>query len=405
MLLFRLTTEAYRQLICIICFLVNRHKAHLFKKHQTATTGMLEEIKNLQANSAREIAEAKDSGVLENLWRKYLGRNGQLRDFSLKLKNMTPEDRASGGKIINEARQLLEQAIGRRKSQLQINNSSAPETMALDLTLPATDQKINFGHLHPHTQMKDRVAEIFQSMGFQILDGREVEDEHYAFDVLNIPASHPARDMWDTFWLQTKTQINADIRENLRSNPRESAFGRRESALLLRPHTTSTQVRVMEKQKPPLRVCVIGKCYRHEATDASHEHSFYQIDGFVVDQNISVANLIYTLNTFLAHIFGQEVKTRLRPSYFPFTEPSFELDFACLNCGGKGCQVCAQSGWVEILGCGMIHPKVLAAAGYPKGECTGFAFGVGLDRLVMMKHKIDDIRWFNSGDLRFLRQF
>ncbi|MCX6740863.1 MAG: phenylalanine--tRNA ligase subunit alpha, partial [Candidatus Parcubacteria bacterium] len=318
---------------------------------------MLEEIKNLQTNALKEIAEAKDLAALENLWRKYLGRNGQLRDFSLKLKDMTAEDRASGGKIINEARQSLEQAIGRRKSQLQTSSSSAPETAELDLTLPATDQKINFGHLHPHTQMRARVAEIFQSMGFQVLEGPEVESEHYAFDVLNIPASHPARDMWDTFWLDAKA----------------TKLGK----LLLRPHTTAMQVRVMEKQEPPLRACVIGKCYRHEATDAGHEHSFYQIDGFVVDQNISVANLIYTLNTFLAHIFGQEIKTRLRPSYFPFTEPSFELDFACLNCGGQGCPVCGQSGWVEMLGCGMIHPNVLAAAGYPKGKYTGFAFGIG----------------------------
>jgi phenylalanyl-tRNA synthetase alpha chain len=345
---------------------------------------MLEELKKIQTEALKEIVSINSADSLENFERKYLGRNGQLRDFSLKLKDMTAEERVNGGKIINEVRQALEQAIGQRKEQMQ-SNISVSNTADLDLTLPSTDQKVRLGHQHPHTQTKNQVAEIFQSMGFQVLEGPEVENEHYAFDVLNIPASHPARDMWDTFWLDTKI----------------TKLGK----LLLRPHTTSMQVRVMEKQKLPLRACVIGKCYRHESTDASHEHSFYQIDGFVVDQNISVANLIYTLNTFLAHIFGQEVKTRLRPSYFPFTEPSFELDFACLACGGKGCPVCGQTGWVEMLGCGMIHPKVLAAAGYPKGKYTGFAFGVGLDRLVMMKHKIDDIRWFNSGDLRFLRQF
>jgi len=346
---------------------------------------MLEELKNLQTEALKEIAGVNNLDSLENFWRKYLGRNGQLRDFSLKLKDLSAEERASGGKIINEVRQALEQALDQRKNQLQVKGSSISEKEDLDLSLPSTEQKINFGHLHPHTQMKARVADIFQSMGFQVLEGREIENEHYNFDVLNIPANHPARDMWDTFWLDAKA----------------TKLGK----LLLRTHTSAMQVRVMEKQKPPLRVCVIGKCYRHEATDAKHEHSLYQIEGFVVDQDVSVANLLYTLNTFLNHLFSQKLTVRLRPSYFPFTEPSFELDFACLNCGGKGCPVCGQSGWVEMLGCGMIHPKVLAAAGYSTGKYTGFAFGVGLDRLVMMKHKINDIRWFNSGDLRFLKKF
>ncbi|MCX7778829.1 MAG: hypothetical protein N2259_01120 [Patescibacteria group bacterium] len=175
--------------------------------------------------------------------------------------------------------------------------------------------------------------------------------------------------------------------------------------LLLRTHTSNMQVRVMEKRKPPLRVCVIGKCFRHEATDASHEHTLYQIEGFVVDEKISLANLIYTIKSFLNALYKREIKIRIRPGYFPFVEPGLEVDMACENCLGKGCSICKNSGWLEILGAGMIHPKVFESAGYPKNRYTGFAFGVGLDRLVMMRHKIDDIRWFHSGDLKFIRQF
>ena len=233
--------------------------------------------------------------------------------------------------------------------------------------------------------MREKVVDIFYSMGFDILQGHELETDYYNFEALNIPSGHPARDMWDTFYIKQKIL--------------------KKYKPLLRTHTSAMQVRVMEKSKPPLKICVIGKCFRHEATDVSHEHTLYQIEGFVVDKKISVANLIYTLQEFLNILFKQDVKIRVRPSYFPFTEPSFEIDFSCLKCNGRGCSICSNTGWVEILGCGMIHPNVFKAAGYAKGVYTGFAFGIGLDRLVMMKHKIDDIRWFHSSDLRFLHQF
>ncbi len=379
-----------------------------------------EELQNIKTEALKEIESAYSLDLLENIWRKYLGRHSRIRDYSLKLKSLSGEERSRAGKLINEFKSSLEAIITDKKNKLESVGQRGSKEIP-DLTLSLVDQKINFGHLHPHTLVKYRVAEIFHSMGFEILEGPEVENEYYNFDALNMPETHPARDMWDTFWLQPQTRTYADKNADLRGQERGltrktdadqrgkslrgSALSQRQSTLLLRTHTTNMQVRVMEKQKPPLRVCVIGKCYRHEATDASHEHSLYQIDGFAVDENISVANLIYTLKTFLRHLFGQEVKVRLRPSYFPFTEPSFELDFSCLKCGGAGCPVCGRSGWVEILGCGMIHPNVFSAAGYPRGKYTGFAFGIGLDRLVMMRYKIDDIRWFHSGDLRFLKQF
>ena len=384
---------------------------------------MRKELQQLKKQFLEELQKAEDLEFIEKIWRRYLGRKGELRGFIDKLKNLSKDERAKIGQLINEVKKELEQKIIDKKSQLtnlqtpqqnlRFATGQAYKLETIDITLPG--QKPEYGHLHPHTQMKYRVAEIFHSMGFEVLEGPEVETDYYNFEALNIPEGHPARDMWDTFYL--KTRINADfdadqrgfISENQRSNQRKSA-------LLLRAHTSAMQVRVMEKRQPPLKICVIGKCYRHEATDASHEHSLYQIEGFAVDKEISVANLIYTLKSFLDSLFGQEVKVRLRPSYFPFTEPSFEMDFGCLNCHGRGivrrssgsegrCPVCNQTGWVEMLGCGMIHPKVFEYAGYPKGAYTGFAFGVGLDRLVMMRHKIDDIRWFHSGDLRFLRQF
>ncbi|MCH7759212.1 phenylalanine--tRNA ligase subunit alpha [Patescibacteria group bacterium] len=342
-------------------------------------------IKQIQNNALKEIKEVKGADFLENIWRKYLGRqDGRLTKVLRGIKNLPVDQRPKVGYLANRARNKIEKELERKKHQLAIHRPQSTVNNALDITLPG--KKIEFGHLHPHTQMRKQVAEIFYSMGFDVLEGRELETDYYNFETLNIPAGHPARDMWDTFYLKSKVQ-------------------NQKSKLLLRTHTSAMQVRVMEKQKPPLKVCVIGKCFRHEATDTSHEHTLYQIEGFVVDKEITIAHLIYTLKEFLSVLFGTQVKTRFRPSYFPFTEPSFEVDFACLNCQEKGCSVCCQTGWVEILGCGMVHPKVFESAGYPRGAYTGFAFGVGLDRLVMMKHKIDDIRWFHSGDLRFLRQF
>ncbi len=356
---------------------------------------MEDQIQQLKENALKKVAEAKDSAFLEIVWRKYLGRkDGQLNKILRGIKDLSAEEKPKIGGLANQAREEIEEKIEEKRHELAGSGQSAAGE-DIDITLPG--KKPEIGHLHPHTQLRAEVARIFCSMGFEILEGKELETDYYNFEAINIPEGHPARDMWDTFWIRQK--------KNKGKNTKSGKRNKDEGKLLLRTHTSAMQVRVMEKQKPPLRVCVIGKCFRHEATDASHEHTLYQIEGFVVDKEITVANLIYTLKNFLDALFGQSVRVRLRPSYFPFTEPSFEMDFACLNCGGKGCPACSQTGWVEILGCGMINPKVYESAGYPKGAYTGFAFGVGLDRLAMMKHKIDDIRWFHSGDLRFIKQF
>lgn len=344
---------------------------------------MLAQIQQIKEEAKKEILQANDLLFLENLERKYLGRNGQLRDLILKLKDLSDQQKREFGQTINDTRKEIEALIGQKKSQ--ISNLKSGADQVIDVSLPA--EKISVGHLHPSTQLKNEVVDIFTSMGFEILEGPEVDNEYYNFETLNIPADHPARDMWDTFYLvnNKKTITN--------------------NKLLLRTHTSNMQVRVMEKRKPPLKICVIGKCFRHEATDAKHEHTLYQIEGFVIDEKISLANLIYTLKTFLAALYKKEIKVRIKPSYFPFVEPGLDIEMGCLNCNGQGCVVCKGSGWIEILGAGMIHPKVLEYAGYSRGKYTGFAFGVGLDRLAMMKYKIDDIRRLHAGDLRFIRQF
>jgi len=340
---------------------------------------MINQIKQLKSKALEQINQIKNKADLDKVWRQYLGRqNGELTKLLRGLKDLSVKEKPKVGSLANQVKQEINQAIDIKRQEL-FSSGSKVKSETLDFTLPG--KKVELGHLHPLTQGKQMAADIFLSMGFEILEGPEFETDYYNFEALNIPKGHPSRDMWDTFYIKSK------------------------KGELLRTHTSPMQTRVMEKKKPPLKVCVIGKCFRHEATDASHEHTFYHIEGFVVDKEISVANLIYTLKTFLNALFKTEVKIRVRPSYFPFTEPSFEVDFACLNCGGKGCPVCSQTGWVEILGAGMIHPEVFKQAGYVKGKYTGFAFGIGLDRLIMMKHKIDDIRLLHSSDLRFIRQF
>jgi phenylalanyl-tRNA synthetase alpha chain len=344
---------------------------------------MLAQIQQIRTEAKKEITEAKDLLALENLERKYIGRSSQLRDLTLKLKDLNDEQKRETGQMLNDIRKEIEALILNRRNTFNDVGSKLHDN--LDISLPG--EKFSYGHLHPSTQLKNEVSDIFSSMGFEILEGPEVDNEYYNFETLNIPADHPARDMWDTFYLTNN-------KEPITSNK-----------LLLRTHTSNMQVRVMEKRKPPLKVCVIGKCFRHEATNATHEHSLYQIEGFVIDEKISLANLIYTLKTFLTALYHKEVNVRVRPAYFPFVEPGLEVDMSCVYCGGKGCSICKGSGWIELLGAGMIHPKVFDYAGYPKNKYTGFAFGVGLDRLVMMKHRIDDIRRLHGGDLRFMRQF
>lgn len=264
-----------------------------------------------------------------------------------------------------------------------------------DITAPG--KKPVSGRLHPLTQTRQEVEEIFQSMGFSVAEGPEIETEWYNFDALNIPKDHPARDQWDTFWI--KSQIpNSKSKIN-------SKFKSQNSKLLLRTHTSPVQIRYMESHKPPLRIIAPGTVYRHEATDASHEFQLSQVEGLMVDKNISVPNFKAVVGEFFKRFFKKPVKIRLRPDFFPFTEPSFDVSISCLVCGGKGCPACKNSGWVELAGAGMVHPNVFKNVGLNPKEWKGWAFGFGLERLTMMKYRIDDIRLFRWGDLRFLNQF
>jgi phenylalanyl-tRNA synthetase alpha chain len=340
---------------------------------------MLEEsIQELESRSLARIAAATSEEELEAVRVDALGRKGPLAQAGKEMGKLAAEDRARFGKLLNSAKQNLEQAIGAAKQTLADAALRARlDVEWIDLTLPAPGARR--GHLHPITRIQRELEDLFSSLGFAVLDGPEVEDEYHNFDALNIPPDHPARDMQDTFWL--------------------------DGGNLLRTHTSPVQVRGMERLGPPLRMIAPGRVFRNESVDASHEHTFYQLEGMMIDRDVSVANLLYFMKTLLTAIFHRDVTVRLRPGYFPFVEPGFELDIQCLICGGPGCPVCKQSGWVELLPCGLVNPKVLSMSGIDPEIWGGFAFGLGLTRLAMMRYGIDDIRHLNGGDLRFLEQF
>ncbi len=340
---------------------------------------MLEDqIQQLQAGALERIQQATNIAELGAVSLQVLGRKGSLAQISKEFGKLTPEERAGAGKALNAAKEAIDSAFGLRKQAFDADALNVRlESEWIDLTLPAPGPRP--GSLHPVTQVQMEIEDLFTSLGFAVLDGPEVETEYHNFDALNIPATHPARDMQDTFWL---TDGN-----------------------LLRTHTSPVQVRGMERLGPPLRMIAPGRVFRNEEVDASHEHTFYQVEGMMVDRNVSVAHMLYFMKTLLSAIFRREVTIRLRPGYFPFVEPGFELDIQCLICGGPGCAVCKQSGWVELMPCGLVHPNVLHMSGIDPDEWGGFAFGLGLTRLAMMRYAIDDIRLFESGDLRFLRQF
>jgi phenylalanyl-tRNA synthetase alpha chain len=336
------------------------------------------QIAQLESATLARIHAAKNLDELEVVRVDVLGRKGSLAQFSKEFGKLTPDERASAGKALNAAKQSLESAFDVRKQAF--SSEALDERLQaewIDLTLPAPGPRP--GSLHPVTHVQREIEDLFTSLGFAVLDGPEVETEYHNFDALNIPADHPARDMQDTFWLSDGN--------------------------LLRTHTSPVQVRGMERLGPPLRMIAPGRVFRNEEVDASHEHTFYQVEGMMVDRNVSVAHLLYFMKTLLSAIFHREVTVRLRPGYFPFVEPGFELDIQCLICGGPGCPVCKQSGWVELMPCGLVHPNVLRMSGIDPDLWGGFAFGLGLTRLAMMRYGIDDIRLFTSGDLRFLRQF
>jgi phenylalanyl-tRNA synthetase alpha chain len=340
---------------------------------------MLEEtLTELQQSAVARLNSATTPEELEQIRVEALGRKGTLANISKEMGRIPAEDRARIGKLLNQVRESLEAALERRKQQFAAAAlRSRLDAEWVDLTLPAPGPRP--GSLHPITQIQNEIEQLFLSLGFAILDGPEVETEYHNFDALNIPADHPARDMQDTFWL--------------------------DGGNLLRTHTSPVQVRGMEKLGPPLRMIAPGRVFRNESVDASHEHTFYQLEGMMVDRDVSIAHLIYFMKTLLTAMFHRDVTVRLRPGYFPFVEPGFELDIQCLICGGPGCPVCKQSGWVELLPCGLVNPNVLRMSGIDPEEWNGFAFGLGLTRLVMMRYGIDDIRHLQSGDLRFLNQF
>jgi phenylalanyl-tRNA synthetase alpha chain len=339
---------------------------------------MEQQIADVQNAALDRIAAVQTLEDLESIRVETLGRKGSLAQFSKGFGKLTPEERASAGKALNAAKDAIEQALEGKKQAFAdqaLRRRLASEW--IDLTLPAPGPRP--GSLHPVTQIQNEIEDLFTSLGFAVLDGPEVETEYHNFDALNIPPEHPARDMQDTFWLQDGN--------------------------LLRTHTSPVQVRGMERLGPPLRMIAPGRVFRNEEVDASHEHTFYQVEGMMVDRDVSVAHLIYFMKTLLSAIFKREVTVRLRPGYFPFVEPGFELDIKCLICGGPGCSVCKQSGWVELMPCGLVHPNVLRMSGIDPDAWSGFAFGLGLTRLAMMRYGIDDIRLLQSGDLRFLNQF
>lgn len=345
-----------------------------------------EKLNNIKKNALLDLEKAGSISDLEKLQIKYFGRKqGELNNILRGLSELGSEERREIGGLANSVKGDLAAAFDGKKKSL---SGKSVKKEFFDVTAPGI--KPPKGHLHPITKIRMEVEDIFKSMGFRVWEGNELTDINYNFLSLNFPENHPAMDSYDTFFVKDP------------SDEKEKKLG---DKLVMRAHTSNMQVKIMENEKPPLRVVVPGRCFRNEATDASHEHTFYQMEGFLVDENVSIANLIYIQKTFLSKIFGKEVKVRLRPGYFPFVEPGFELDSSCVFCEGKGCRVCKGTGWVELIPCGMIHPKVFESAGYPKEKYTGFAFGMGLNRLVMMKYGINDIRLFMSGDLRFINQF
>ncbi|NQV13010.1 MAG: phenylalanine--tRNA ligase subunit alpha [Parcubacteria group bacterium] len=347
---------------------------------------MQEQIEKIKQGALTEIGRCQSEKELEKILYKYLGRkDGQLTAILRGVSELPEEQRQTIGSLANKARAEIDQALQKKKAGMA--NAGAAQTGYFDVTVPGA--KPTTGHMHPLTRIRLEVQDIFKSMGFKVYEGNELTDLYYNFLSLNFPDNHPAMDSYDTFF------IKEDPKKKIKPEERR----------MMRAHTSNMQVRIMEQNKPPLKVIVPGRCFRNEATDASHDHTFHQVEGFVVDENISIANLVYTQKALLSKIFGQEVKVRLRPGYFPFVEPGFELDCSCIICGGKGCSVCKRTGWVELIPCGMIHPKVLESAGYPKGKYTGFAFGMGWSRLAMMKYEIDDVRLLLNGDMRFLEQF
>ena len=332
---------------------------------------MKEKLEELFKLAKKEIDGSLTEADLFNVKSKYLGKKSEISNLMVSLKDMTNEEKREYGSLFNKIKNDIELLINNKLDELNSKVSySFDETK---------DSNSEYGSLSPITIVSKQVTDILKRMGFTVITGQEMEDEYHNFIALNVAENHPARDMQDTYWLSNK--------------------------MVLRTHTSCNQVRAMENYGAPIRVCAPGRCFRNEDIDACHENTFFQLEGMVIDENVSINNLIYVMKELLKEVFKTDVKVRLRPGFFPFTEPSFELDCSCLICGGKGCPTCKNSGWLELCPCGMIHPNVLKMSGIDTNKYNGFAFGLGLTRLAMMKYNIADIRVLNSGDLRKLKEF
>ncbi|MHC5065807.1 MAG: phenylalanine--tRNA ligase subunit alpha, partial [Planctomycetota bacterium] len=334
---------------------------------------MAQTVKAQREQYLAAIAAAEDLAALKRVEAELFGKGGKIITLVKEVSSLPKEERPTAGRERNQLKGELQQALQARLAELQ-EEALEKELGASDFDPSEPGPRRSSGSLHPISVVQNELIDLFTSMGFSWQDGPEIETEFFNFEALNIPEEHPARDSQDTFWL--------------------------DDGNLLRTHTSPVQIRSMQRFKPPLKVIVPGRCFRQETVDASHEHSFYQMEGLVVDKGVSTANLIHTMKTCLRVFLRREVKVRLRPGFFPFVEPGFELDVNCPFCAGEGCSVCKQSGWIEILPCGMVHPRVLQAGGIDPEEFTGFAFGMGLTRVAMLRYEIDDIRLFMSGDLR-----
>ncbi len=341
----------------------------------------------IRSEAEAEAAAVRDAAGLEAFRLKYLGKKGLIQEMYAALPSASPEEKPLLGKEANLLRSAVTALVDEKKKQIDADSAAGggQRVCALDVTLPGI--KPAQGHAHILHQTIDEICAIFEGMGFVVAEGPEIETEFYNFDALNIPPEHPSRDGFDTFYV--------DIPDPKKRGTRQ----------LLRSQTSPVQVRVMQKFAPPLAVVVPGKVYRPDAVDASHSFMFHQIEGLLVDREVRFSDLKGLIEAFLKKLFGADIRMRMRPHFFPFTEPSAEVDISCYICKGKGCSVCKRSGWLEIMGCGMVHPKVFEAVGYPSGKYTGLAFGLGVERLTMLKYGIRDIRLFYENDLRFLAQF
>ena len=339
---------------------------------------MKEKIEQIRQQALAAIEDAAGIDKLNDVKVAFLGKKGQLSSLLKGMKDVAPEDRPKVGQMVNEARAGIEAKMEEKRTAIQKKlREEKMKKEVIDVTLPG--KKVAVGHRHPNQIALDDLERVFIGMGYEVVEGPEVEYDHYTFELLNIPANHPAKDEQDTFY------ITKDI--------------------LLRTQTSPVQARIMETGRMPIRVIAPGRVFRSDEVDATHSPSFHQIEGLVIDKNISFADLKGTLEVFAKELFGPDTKTKFRPHHFPFTEPSAEVDVSCFKCGGKGCRMCKGSGWIEILGCGMVHPKVLSDCGIDPEVYSGFAFGIGLERVTLLKYEIDDMRLLYENDARFLKQF